>query len=69
VLGDNNGIIVFLAGIISNNVVVANGTGIIASRNGGTVALIGNNFIFSSGDGVPIGGRSQGNNVCNSFPC
>ena len=69
VQGDNIGIVAFLGAIISNNVVVANSTGIVASRDGGTVALIGNNFIFSPGSGVPSGGRSQGNNVCNGFPC
>lgn len=69
VQGDNIGIVTFSAAIISSNVVIANTTGIVTSNNGGLVALIGNNSIFSPGDGRFLGGRSQGNNVCNSFPC
>ena len=67
--GDNIGILTFSAAIISNNVVIANTTGIVTSDNGGLVALISNNSIFSPLGGHFIGGRSPGNNVCNSFPC
>jgi hypothetical protein len=69
VQGDNIGVIAFLAATVSNNVIVANNTSIIASRDGGAIALIGNNFIFAPGAGAPIGGRSQGNNVCNGILC
>jgi hypothetical protein len=69
VQGDNVGIETGSAAIITNNVVIANTTAIIAFNNGGLVALIGSNSIFSPGDGRFSGGRSQGNNTCNNFPC
>jgi hypothetical protein len=69
VQGDNIGIATGSAAIISNNVVIANTAGIVTSDNGGLVALIGGNSIFSPGSGRFTGGRSQGNNTCDNFPC